>query len=663
MNLITKLFIINSIILNSSLVAQNKLIINNKSHDYNILLLIEDEQFDSALKYINKNCTEIHTFKETDKYNLLKAIIYLEIKESDSASIFLEKINDNSSLSDEKYLAEGIMYYRKSNFKNALEHLLNSEKIKINAFSEKLNEVLKAYFQLYLGRTYAEIGLYTFSVEEYIKAYKLFKKYKLENFAANSNKFLGRAYTFFAESDAKYYEAAENEFKQALNYYEKSKKQEQLNWIYIILSDFYIQQNNADSSFQYLSKLNKIVNNTPDKNLEGLYHNNIGETNMLLKELNTAEKSFFKAIDCYNSNKNIVNKTITFYNLSKLYSEKNEIVKAVMYADSAYNFSLLSDIKQKTAQILKFKAELYYRLNNPEAYLLHKEYDSIKTKIFNKQNYYISYSFREKYENEKLKNSNDELVLINKVNSQKLTVGIFVAATVILVVLLFVIILFLKRKQKKHELQNRLNSLQLQSVQSQMYPHLLFNATSAAASVIYKEKREIAYDYLVKTSQLMRRALIDNNRLYKTLQEELDFVENYLEIQKIRFPERFDYEINVDEKLDTSKTVPQMIIQTYVENSIKYGIEALKEGGLLLINLKQTPVQIEIEIRDNGVGIETSKTMKIKGTGNGIKIMNEIYKIHNQSKKEQISFQIIDLYKEGKKGTAVIITIKNSKLT
>jgi LytS/YehU family sensor histidine kinase len=196
-----------------------------------------------------------------------------------------------------------------------------------------------------------------------------------------------------------------------------------------------------------------------------------------------------------------------------------------------------------------------------------------------------------------------------------------------------------------------------------MYPHLLFNATSAAASVIYKEKREIAYDYLVKTSQLMRRALIDNNRLYKTLQEELDFVENYLEIQKIRFPERFDYEINVDEKLDTSKTVPQMIIQTYVENSIKYGIEALKEGGLLLINLKQTPVQIEIEIRDNGVGIETSKTMKIKGTGNGIKIMNEIYKIHNQSKKEQISFQIIDLYKEGKKGTAVIITIKNSKLT
>ncbi len=227
-----------------------------------------------------------------------------------------------------------------------------------------------------------------------------------------------------------------------------------------------------------------------------------------------------------------------------------------------------------------------------------------------------------------------------------------------LLIILFAVFLIQRRKRKKAELAERLNKLQMQSIQAQIYPHLLFNTTSAAGSVIYKEEREKAYDYLVKMSQLMRKALTDTKRLYKSIQEELDFVENYLQIQKIRFPERFDYRISVSKDSDTSILVPQMIIQTYVENSVKYGLEPLKKGGLLKIDISRFDAGIRILIEDNGIGIEAAKKMSYKGTGSGLKIMNEIYHIHNLQKKEKISFEITDLFKEGGKGTRVVIHIK-----
>lgn len=224
--------------------------------------------------------------------------------------------------------------------------------------------------------------------------------------------------------------------------------------------------------------------------------------------------------------------------------------------------------------------------------------------------------------------------------------------------ILIVILLIQRRIGKKKEMENKLNNLQMKNSQSQIYPHLLFNAISAVGSVIYKEEREKAYDYLVKMSQLMRKSLTDTKRLYKSIREELDFVENYLQIQKIRFPDRFDYLITVANDVDITVTVPQMIIQTYVENSVKYGVEPMKKGGLLKINIKMFEKGIRITIEDNGIGLEASKKNSYKGTGSGIKIMNEIYHIHNLQKKNKISFQMIDLYKKGGKGTKVIVEIE-----
>jgi len=232
-------------------------------------------------------------------------------------------------------------------------------------------------------------------------------------------------------------------------------------------------------------------------------------------------------------------------------------------------------------------------------------------------------------------------------------------AVVLLIALVFLISYYLhKRKLKKIQSAERLQNLQLQAVQSQLYPHLLFNAVSATGAVIYKEDKDTAYDFVVKLSNFMRQALLNTNQLYRSLQEELDFVKSYLHLQKMRFSERFEYEIHVDPEVNMTLQVPQMLMQTYVENAVKYGLEPLKKGGKLNIQLIRTTKGIRILIEDNGIGIVEAQKYKNKGTGKGIQIMNEIYAINNRNHRCKISYKLKDLYARGGRGTQSVIDIE-----
>jgi ligand-binding sensor domain-containing protein len=221
-----------------------------------------------------------------------------------------------------------------------------------------------------------------------------------------------------------------------------------------------------------------------------------------------------------------------------------------------------------------------------------------------------------------------------------------------------IIIYFYHRRLRKKHLDDKLYNLQLRSMQSQLYPHLLFNMASATGSVIFKEDKEKAYDFVVKISKFMRHALEDTKRLYKSLEDEMNFVRSYLELQKTRFPERFNYKIMIGEQVDLSVQIPQMTVQTYVENAVKHGLEPMKEGGSLEIEIKQSNKKIVITVKDNGVGIDESKKHRENGTGNGIRIMNEIFEIHNKKNGHKITFKLIDLYRQGKRGTVSLIEIK-----
>lgn len=226
----------------------------------------------------------------------------------------------------------------------------------------------------------------------------------------------------------------------------------------------------------------------------------------------------------------------------------------------------------------------------------------------------------------------------------------------------FITILIMKeihrKKVEKEKLQSRLSQLYLASALKQFDPHFTFNVLSSVGSLIMSSEKETAYEYLLKLSGLLRSVLNDGNAIIKPLSEEIDFVNKYCEVQKLRFGNRIDWKIDIGPGVDLNREIPKMTIQIFVENAIKHGLENKKDGGKLDIRLKKTRSGLDIIILDNGVGREAAARKKRGGSGNGIRIIGELFEQMNTRNINNAVIEISDLKDENiPLGTEVKISI------
>jgi two-component sensor histidine kinase len=215
------------------------------------------------------------------------------------------------------------------------------------------------------------------------------------------------------------------------------------------------------------------------------------------------------------------------------------------------------------------------------------------------------------------------------------------------------------RRLKISDTQRKIYELQLKSFQNQLDPHFTFNAITSLGTLIYTEKKEEAYDYLVRFSSLIRKILESSDKITRTLKEEIEFVENYLDLQKYRFRNQFETRISVAKEIDLNVKVPRMIIETHVENALKHGLLHSDKKGLIEINISKDRQNLVIEITDNGVGREKAAEIKNNSTHLGLKVTEQFYMLINKYNRNKISRRIIDLYDENgmPAGTKVVIRI------
>jgi hypothetical protein len=198
---------------------------------------------------------------------------------------------------------------------------------------------------------------------------------------------------------------------------------------------------------------------------------------------------------------------------------------------------------------------------------------------------------------------------------------------------------------QKESLNRRLVTLQLQGIKSQLDPHFTFNTLNSIASLIYLEDRHLAYDYMNKFTQLLRGLINDANRIYRSLGEELEFVITYLDLEKLRFGDKFNYEIIIGEGVSQREQVPKLVLHTFAENSIKHGIMSKTGGGLLKIRAEKDKDYLILSVEDNGIGRAKAEGQSAS-TGKGLKLTGEFYNILNQINKRPIKHFIIDLHSE-----------------
>jgi ligand-binding sensor domain-containing protein len=230
-------------------------------------------------------------------------------------------------------------------------------------------------------------------------------------------------------------------------------------------------------------------------------------------------------------------------------------------------------------------------------------------------------------------------------------------------ILTWSIVFIMKRRaaqqREKLETRNRMLNMSLSTIKNQMDPHFTYNALNGIESLIMKEDRATAYQYLLKLSGLIRNTLKDNDLMNRTLEEELSFVTSYLELEKFRFKEKFTFNIKVDPAVDLQCPIPKLLIQIFVENAIKHGLMHKEGEGILDISLELQGKEYKINIKDNGIGREMAKKFAIHSTGKGLNIIRKLIRIYNEQNNSDIDFQIVDLFdnENNSIGTRVEIVI------
>ncbi|HOY94256.1 MAG TPA: histidine kinase [Catalimonadaceae bacterium] len=176
--------------------------------------------------------------------------------------------------------------------------------------------------------------------------------------------------------------------------------------------------------------------------------------------------------------------------------------------------------------------------------------------------------------------------------------------------------LYRKKEEEREKINRLLNQYQLSALKAQMNPHFIFNAINSIQQFVLTNQSESAYRYLTRFSQLIRKVLNQSGEEKHSLQQELDIISLYVQLEQLRFQNRFHYVLEVDPNLDmTEIDVPPLLLQPYVENAIWHGLMPLPptQEGKVEILIHKTMDGIEIRILDNGIGREASGKNSRKG--------------------------------------------------
>lgn len=216
--------------------------------------------------------------------------------------------------------------------------------------------------------------------------------------------------------------------------------------------------------------------------------------------------------------------------------------------------------------------------------------------------------------------------------------------------------------KEKAEFETKISNAALNTLRSQMNPHFIFNCLNSIRLFAAKNDNASAQNYISKFSRLMRLVLENSKSERISLQQEIETLQLYVDMELMRFKDKLKYDLHFETGLDTQYIeVPPMIIQPYVENAIWHGLMHKEEGGKLDIDIKEENEILIVKVKDNGVGRAKAAELKNKSATNksfAMNITKERLELMNEKYGTNASVTVKDLYQNGLPcGTEVTLKI------
>lgn len=407
-----------------------------------------------------------------------------------------------------------------------------------------------------------------------------------------------------------------------------------------------------DSLFDALNQSNRFIREN-DVTREQLSYNyaNMGQASMLLERY---EVGLLYCDSALRSPGTIDGSRVTAYNTKcQIYAALKDGTNALKYADSANDVAHRSQDTRTQVLTMTSLYEVYKMNGNYTlALAVFEKLVQVRDSINKSDRIAAIIEVEEKYNkarNEKTINELHQNQQIDSLNIQLLTAGVIGA----LLVIVLVIVLFrqnvLRSNQVRLVTEQRLN-------RARMNPHFFFNTLSALQTSALKEKDPLKIaDLLSKYSRIMRSTLESTYEDLVSVEQEVQYLQLYLQLQQFRCNHSFVFAINLDEQIESSEVLlPGMIIQPFVENAIEHGFNGIENGGIIDVSFKIISQNLVVTVSDNGAGAKTAPVMK-EHKSRATEITRDRLNLLNNKHKSNASFEIKN--NTGDAGTTVVITL------
>jgi len=241
----------------------------------------------------------------------------------------------------------------------------------------------------------------------------------------------------------------------------------------------------------------------------------------------------------------------------------------------------------------------------------HVRYEEESRKLANLERDKMVMETETRYQTQKKEQQIISLAQQNQIKEDKLRLRGFLLIVIACFLAVIMIIAILLIRQNRLKSTHHALVLEQKLLRSQMNPHFIFNTLANIQTFILQEDPEKASRYLARFSKLVRNILDNTIEEYVTLDREISTVENYLELQKLRYAGKFDYSIRIGDRIYPEEIfIPPMLSQPFIENALEHGIKHKEGPGMIEIDLSLNEKDLIFQITDEGVGRERAKEIE-----------------------------------------------------
>ena len=601
-----------------------------------------------------------------DEGTWVTALPYMKI-----AMKYFEKTADKERLAD-AYWKLGDILFRTNDHEAAVEACKKS----ISFYHEIGDTQAEISSYIFLSKIFELKGDFENGVEYGKKNILLSEKFVRSNLSGRGgNRATGQAFVWMSNmyKIAGDYETALDIIRKGRNYYSNPIDSVSNAYWKAAIGNVHRLLGNFDSAKYYLVPFTNSVNDI----------NNLGKTKLGylyidLKEYDKALEVITPLVLYLKKIKRIMPPLANCLMISaSAYLGKKDYKTALQFAREA-----LADLRIMKGRVMmiqnyKLLSDIFSKLGNVDsAYYYLGQYTTLKDSLINRQFFWKLNSYKKEAEEERKTSQINLLNKDNQLKEQKLRQEAFVKnglfAGMLLLFLLGVFIfrnLLLKRKneklrlqkdlemqklesEKKHaELQQQALELEMQALRAQMNPHFIFNCLNSINRFIFKNETKVASDYLTRFSRLIRMVLLHSQKKLVPLEDELEMLKLYLDMERLRFKNAFDYHITTTNAIENSFVfIPPLLLQPFCENAIWHGLMHKDGPGHLNIELNEDNGILYCIITDDGIGREKAEEFKSKSAEKeksmGLKITKERLSLLNQGTTGGTFYEIEDVRNE-----------------